>query len=106
MKDFYDINELASQNSFNLAILTEALKETFSARETDIKSQSVIFSDEFKNNANKEIQWKAFLIRTSLTSEFSFKEIVNRIEAFINTTEINNLASKEWNTNSWSWESK
>lgn len=106
MKDFYDINELASQNSFNLAILTEALKETFNTRETDLKSQSVIFSDEFKNNSNKEIQWKAFLIRTSLTSEFSFKEIVNRIEAFINTTEINNLASKEWNTNSWSWASK
>ena len=72
MKDFYDINELASQNSFNLAILSEAIKETFNARETDLKSQNVIFSDEFKNDANKEIQWKAFLRRTALTSEFSF----------------------------------
>ena len=106
MKDFYDINELATHNSFSLATLAEAIKETFNARETDIKSQSVIFSDEFKNDASKEIQWKAFLRRTSLTSEFSFNEIVNRIELFIKTTTTENLASKEWNNNSWSWESK
>jgi len=103
MKDFYDINELASKNSFELEILTQAIKETFSTRETDIDSRSVIFSKDFKNDEKKEIQWKAFLRRTSISSKFSFKEIVERIGRFIDLPCKGNKIAMKWDNDSWNW---
>ncbi len=103
MKDFYDINELASNNNFNLKTLAEAIEETFSTRETDIDGRSVIFADDFKSDEKKEIQWQAFLRRTSIESEFSFNEIVERIEEFINESCEENPTEKEWNKVSWTW---
>jgi len=103
MKDFYDINELASNNYFNLKTLAEAIKETFSKRETDINGRSVIFADDFKSDEKKEIQWQAFLRRTSIASKFSFNEIVERIEKFVNESCDENPTEKEWNKDSWTW---
>ena len=103
MKDFYDINELASNNNFNLKTLAEAIEETFSTRETDIDGRSVIFADDFKSDEKKEIQWQAFLRRTSIESEFSFNEIVERIEEFINESCEENPTEKEWDKASWTW---
>ncbi len=103
VKDFYDINELASNNSFKLKTLAEAIKETFSTRETDIDGRSVIFADDFKGDEKKEIQWQAFLRRTSIESEFSFNEIVKRIEGFINESCKEKPTEKEWNKASWTW---
>jgi len=103
MKDFYDINELATHNSFNQATLMDAIKETFSARETEIDDKSVIFANKFKKDENKEIQWKAFLRRTSLPPKFSFKEIIERIEMFLNIYNKGNAAAKEWDNAKWEW---
>jgi len=103
MKDFYDIHELASQNSFNLAALSEAVKETFSVRRTNIIEKSIIFSHEFKNDKNKDIQWKAFLKRTSLTSEFTFRDIVDRIEKFLNLAFEEKPQKKKCDKNLWRW---
>ena len=83
--------------------MTEAIKETFSTRETDINSRSVLFADDFKGDEKKEIQWRAFLRRTSIESEFSFNEIVERIEEFINESCEENPTEKEWNKASWTW---
>lgn len=103
MKDFYNINELAANNSFNLQNLAEAVTETFKTRQTDVAKRNIIFADDFKKDEKKEIQWQAFLKRTSLNSDFSFYEIVDRIEKFI--TEACNLKSekREWDNSSWVW---
>ncbi len=103
MKDFYDINELASQNNFNLTTLCEAIQETFSVRDTDINKRRIIFADDFKNDKDKEIQWKAFLRRTSLTSEFSFNEVLNRIEVFLDLDYEGNPTEKIWDKILWIW---
>lgn len=103
MKDFYDINELASNNSFNLTTLNQAIKETFSTRETDIDSRGVIFADYFKSDEKKEIQWQAFLRRTSIVSEFSFSEIIEKIEKFIEEPCKEDPTEKVWDKVSWTW---
>lgn len=103
MKDFYDINELATKNNFELETLAEAIMETFSARETDIDSRGLIFSEDFKNDKKKEIQWKAFLKRTSISSHYSFREIVERIEKFIDMSCQINLTKMKWDKDSWTW---
>lgn len=103
MKDFYDLSELASKNAFMLIPLSEAIKATFSTRETDISTSNIIFSDEFKNDKDKETQWKAFLKRNSLKSEYTFSEIVDRIEKFISGPCADNTKDKKWNNESWNW---
>jgi predicted nucleotidyltransferase component of viral defense system len=65
LKDFYDIHEFAVNHKFKLKILSRALHETFLLRGTDISQCSVIFDKRFKDDAQKEIQWRAFLRRTS-----------------------------------------
>lgn len=106
MKDFYDIHELASKNKFDLNSLSIALNKTFSKRETDLNSRKIIFSDDFKKDQKKSIQWGAFLRRTLLNSEFSFDQIVIRIEKFINEAcNKGNQKNKYWNYEKWIWES-
>lgn len=106
MKDFYDIHELASKNKFDLNTLSTALNETFSKRETELKERNIIFSDEFKFDEKKAVQWKAFLRRTSLNSTFSFDEIMTRIEKFIEEACEKTNEKKYWDNMEWIWQIK
>ncbi len=60
IKDFYDIWILSKQINFDDTRLIAAIIATFRKRQTIILSESVIFTDDFFNDSNKQKQWLAF----------------------------------------------
>tara|TARA_B100001248_G_C27397072_1_gene466319 strand:- start:4748 stop:5617 length:870 start_codon:yes stop_codon:yes gene_type:complete len=67
MKDFYDLWFLIRKFDINLTQLGKAIKNTFTRRGTDLpKEMPVAFTEAFALNADKDIQWKAFLRKNGL----------------------------------------
>lgn len=84
IKDFCDIYMLSRTNGFEGVVLLEALKETFEKRSTSFEKSPIVFSDEFKKNKDKKIQWAAFLKRTKIQGvPADFEEIVSQVKIFI-----------------------
>ena len=84
MKDFYDIHVIAQSMILDGNILAQAMKATFETRKTTISSETLtLFSDEFKQDAGKSIQWNAFLNKNNITDEAYFSDIVTEIQRFI-----------------------
>jgi Nucleotidyl transferase AbiEii toxin, Type IV TA system len=61
MKDFYDVYKLLSSNSYRTDVLTDAIFNTFRQRATLVVQNPVVFTHEFAENANRQVQWNAFL---------------------------------------------
>ena len=102
MKDFYDIYHIANNFSFNSGISLEAIKTTFTNRNTDLEKRSLIFSNEFKQNTEKEKQWKSFLQKNSIDLDIELKDCVDFIQIFLEP-----LFDKEyfesWDKNQLKW---
>ena len=60
MKDFYDIWLLSNQVDLDQKILIDAIVGTFTRRKSKISMSSIVFSDEFVNDNDKQKQWTAF----------------------------------------------
>jgi Nucleotidyl transferase AbiEii toxin, Type IV TA system len=58
MKDFYDIWMLARQFEFDSINLAEAIRKTFTQRQTDVPVSVVALSEAF--GQTKQVQWNAF----------------------------------------------
>ncbi len=101
LKDFFDLVHIASNYNFKSDSLFNSLKETFTARKTNIDDRKSIFSNEFKLDKKKESQWKAFLTKNKITFNKSFPEVVTMIEQFINP--VFNSKSLNWNPGIWKW---
>jgi hypothetical protein len=101
LKDFFDIIHIASNYNFKLDSLTNAFKETFAARKTNIDDRKAVFSDEFKFDKKKESQWEAFLTKNKITFNKNFPEVVSMIEQFINP--VFNSKLLNWNPQIWKW---
>ena len=83
LKDFYDIYHMAHNYSFKSKILLEAITTTFSNRSTEITERSLVFSNEFKQNPDKNIQWKAFLRKNNINLDIEFEDCVVFIQIFV-----------------------
>jgi len=67
MKDFFDVWFLANNFEFDGETLTQAFAATFKRRRTEIPLEvPPALTDEFAENRDKAVQWKAFLQRTGL----------------------------------------
>jgi len=60
MKDFYDVWLLASQFSFDGALLAKAIAATFENRQTSIDIAPIAFTPDFTEQASTLAQWMAF----------------------------------------------
>ncbi len=83
MKDFYDIWLLSNQFNFNGTQLGEAIRRTFTHRETPFDDEILAFSEDFPSM--KQIQWSAF--ERKMKSEYipkSLKDIIIAVQTFIN----------------------
>lgn len=68
MKDFYDLWALASDFEFEGASLVQALVATFKRRKTEIPENTPLaLTQEFHKNDAKQIQWNAFLKKSSFS---------------------------------------
>ena len=67
MKDFYDMHVILSHMEIDDDVLTSAVSATFSRRNVPIPNEMpVAFSSQFLEDGSKEIQWRAFLRRSTL----------------------------------------
>ena len=85
MKDFYDLRTIAKEFQFDGSNLTKAIRATFARRGTQIPSSNpAAFTNDFYSNADKQIQWKAFL-RTSKLEDITLElsQVTNEIQTFL-----------------------
>ena len=72
MKDFYDLWTLANQFAFEGALLSAAMRATFTRRGARLPSKDeepVALTSRFGANRTKQLQWAAFLRRGRLAAE-------------------------------------
>ncbi len=84
MKDFFDIHLLSRQFDFEGRTLSEAVKKTFDKRGTDLPSDFNAFANILADDAQKTVQWEAFIKRNRLeTTKYSFAEAIAGIISFL-----------------------
>ena len=83
MKDFFDVWLLSKSFSFDGPLLSAAVQATFSRRQTLIEIEPVCFAERFVTDANKTVQWKAFVRRSLLTDAPDFKEAIAAVRDFL-----------------------
>jgi len=84
MKDFYDIWLLSRQFDFDGKTLAKAIKQTFDNRGTRLGSQPVALTSEFGEDALKQAQWRAFLVRNRLDNAPSrLADVVTALTDFL-----------------------
>jgi len=97
MKDFYDLWLLREQFSFEGPVLAEALKTTFSNRETELSVDPVAFSESFATDRQRQTQWSAFLRKTKLShAPEQFKDVIGLIMPFLRPVLLAVISSKRW----------
>lgn len=101
MKDFFDIWLLSRQFAFDGEALANAIGTTFRKRDTEVAQKPVAFQEQFRRDATKQAQWRAFLRKFMLTeAPDSFEEVVGTVSAFLEpVTEA--LAAKEPFRRTW-----
>ena len=83
MKDFYDLHWLLTNFSFQGDVLTEAVSQTFSRRETEFPQQTpIVFTSEFHHDSAKVQQWDAFLRKGQL-QKMGLSSVLKDISDFL-----------------------
>jgi predicted nucleotidyltransferase component of viral defense system len=83
MKDFFDVWSLAREFVFAGAALAEAIAATFKRRKTALpESVPVALSDAFALDAQKGVQWQAFLRKGNL-AKADLPEVIELIRQFL-----------------------
>lgn len=82
MKDFYDIYTLIQSQKIDYAILRQAVKRTFSQRNTPPNFDSSIFQEEFYTDQNRLKMWNNFL-RKIKVDKIEFKTVMKEIEQLV-----------------------
>jgi len=103
LKDFYDIYFISSNLNFEMKKLCESIAATFKKRSTKINLIEVVFSNEFKSDESKEIQWRAFVKRDRLNIKLSFSEIMHEIEKFLRPVITPGNQDLTWNPEKREW---
>jgi hypothetical protein len=85
MKDFYDLWLMSRLFEFNGSTLCDAIRNTFRRRSTVFPSGlPKAFTDEFRKDAQKQTQWRAF-VRKSRPVDVSgdFDAVIEEVSAFL-----------------------
>ena len=83
MKDYFDLRALAVEGVLDQSILAKAIAATFRRRATPFPNGVPIgLSDEFAADANKKIQWRAFVNKNQLRAPELIR-VVRQIREFV-----------------------
>ena len=82
MKDFYDVAQLAQTQSFDGAVLTEAVTQTLTRRRTTCPDQPLLFAPEFALDSVRVSRWKAFL-RSVAADPVDFAATMDLLKDFL-----------------------
>ena len=84
MKDFYDIWLLSNQAKVDEKLLVDALVGTFTMRDTSISLDSIIFTEAFISDPDKQMQWKAFCGKRAIKdAPEQFADVAGEVLAFL-----------------------
>ena len=92
MKDFFDCYQLLTKRQLDDETLYDAIKATFDNRELEYNPQLKLFTAEFVNDANRQMQWKLFLRKIQWKEELCFNVVMQVI-----TDRLKPMAEKYWN---------
>lgn len=82
-KDFYDIYVLSEKYSFSFKELHNAVRETFTNRQTPMTMDTAAFSDEFLSDPMHQIRWKSFLKKKKALISVSMNDAITKIKTFV-----------------------
>ncbi len=83
MKDFFDLNWLSSNRSFDFAVLRQAVHNTFECRNSPIPEDSPIcLLPAFAKDPSKTTQWNAFLRKNKLPEQ-ELTEVIATLHTFL-----------------------
>jgi hypothetical protein len=103
MKDFFDLDWLCRHREFDLAVLREAVSNTFARRGTPMpKGLPVALTQEFASDPGKLTQWSAFLRKNDLKAD-SLGAVVERLAEFLGPVLGDEEEASHW-TPSKKWE--
>lgn len=85
MKDFYDLWLMLRQFYFDGIRLTEALKKTFSHRQTSLPGHKPIFAEEiYDERSDRQTLWKSFLRKGEIKhAPEKLRKVAHEIEKFL-----------------------
>ena len=82
IKDYYDLALLARLYPFEGALLVEAIHSTFRHRGTAVEANPTGLTEAFSSDPARTVQWRAFVRRTRLDSEWELEKIVEQVRLF------------------------
>lgn len=84
MKDFYDVNLLASTFAFEGPLLAGAIRATFEWRGTPLpESEPLVLTSGFLAAPERQTQWRAFLRRGRLVAPPDAAQLADALRAFL-----------------------
>lgn len=78
MKDYYDLYYLITYKKFSKVNLKNAIKNTFSKRNTDIKCINTVIEEIKKSDFVKDL-WNSYSDKYQYTKNIKFEDIINAI---------------------------
>lgn len=100
MKDFFDIHWLSLNCGFEYSRLESAIQATFHRRDTDLPEKlPIAYTASFWTSPDKQIQWKAFLRKSSL-APIDFGEVMEQISRFLSPLFSKDNEARTWNPES------
>ena len=83
MKDFFDLDWLQANRTFNYQILRQAIQRTFERRHSPLPEDTPIaLTPDFAADSNKVTQWNAFLRKNKLPAQ-ELQEVIQRLHIFL-----------------------
>jgi len=85
MKDFYDIRSLSRDFPFDGTLLSEAIKQTFARRGTQLpEGTPLVFTSEFFEDEGKQKQWEAFSYKNrGYVAEMTLESVCKEMAKFL-----------------------
>ena len=80
MKDYYDLFNLQSKEKYDSKTLQDAIVNTFENRHTSYDADTMFFRNDFTDNPQMQVRWKAFLKKITKEADVSFAEVVSYIQ--------------------------
>ena len=84
LKDLIDIEELARTESFDGAVIQEAVRRTFERRQTPLDVDAAALTEVYRNDRERQTMWDAARKRMQRTeAPASFADAMSRVLAFV-----------------------
>lgn len=82
MKEFYDVWRLSQQFEFDAEVLSEAIRQTLTNRETKLIPNEELKAELLESDT-LEKQWRAFLVKSGVAGPVSFHDVLDQIAVFL-----------------------